>query len=91
MELRKKFSAAAAVSLRALNMGFVCRWSDRTEVEFQNWAEASAFGPRRDRMCVTMSSSSGKRVSIGVCVLAEPEHESKVLMALRREVVEEEV
>lgn len=69
MELCKKFSAAATVSLRALNIAFVCRWSDRTEVEFQNWAEASAFGPRRDRMCVTMSSSSGNRagVSIGVC------------------------
>ncbi|XP_011608367.2 secretory phospholipase A2 receptor [Takifugu rubripes] len=36
------------------------RWSDRTEVEFQNWAQASALGPRKDRMCATMSSSSGK-------------------------------
>ena len=54
------FSVAAADSLRALNIGFVCRWSDRTEVDFQNWAEA--FGARRDRMCVTMSSSSGNHV-----------------------------
>lgn len=51
-------------SLRALNVGLVRRWSDRTEVEFQNWAEMSAFGPRRDRMCVTMSSSSGNGAAV---------------------------
>uniref|UniRef100_A0A8C4H179 Phospholipase A2 receptor 1 n=1 Tax=Dicentrarchus labrax TaxID=13489 RepID=A0A8C4H179_DICLA len=26
---------------------FVCRWSDKTEVEFQNWAEGSARGGQR--------------------------------------------
>lgn len=52
-------SAAATDSLRTLNMVFVGRWSDRTEVEFQNWAQASALGARRDRTCATMSSSSG--------------------------------
>ncbi|XP_035538129.1 secretory phospholipase A2 receptor isoform X1 [Morone saxatilis] len=36
------------------------RWSDKTEVEFQNWADGSARGgPRKNRLCVTMSSSSG--------------------------------
>lgn len=41
---------------------FVCRWRDKTEVEFQNWADGSARGePRKNRLCVTMSSSTGKR------------------------------
>lgn len=48
------------IGLSIGQVGEEVRWSDRTEVEFQNWAEASSFGPRRDRMCVTMSSSSGK-------------------------------
>ncbi|CAK6970766.1 secretory phospholipase A2 receptor [Scomber scombrus] len=37
------------------------RWSDRTEVEFQNWAEGSAGAASgKNGLCVTMSSSSGK-------------------------------
>uniref|UniRef100_A0A3Q3WZL2 Uncharacterized protein n=1 Tax=Mola mola TaxID=94237 RepID=A0A3Q3WZL2_MOLML len=36
------------------------RWSDKTEVDFQNWAEGNASGTRKSRLCVTMSSSSGK-------------------------------
>eukprot|EP00064_Thunnus_orientalis_P003314 superscaffoldBa00000265_g3323 len=35
------------------------RWSDKTELLFQNWAEGSA-GSRKNGLCVTMSSSSGK-------------------------------
>lgn len=60
------FSGAASDSIRAVNalfsILFVCRWSDKSEVEFQNWAEGSAGGPRKNGLCVTMSSSSGKRV-----------------------------
>ncbi|XP_068609504.1 secretory phospholipase A2 receptor [Brachionichthys hirsutus] len=37
------------------------RWSDKTDVIFQNWAEGSARGDlRRSRSCAAMSSSSGK-------------------------------
>lgn len=38
----------------------VCRWSDKTEVNFQNWAEGGAARTRKTRLCVAMSSSSGK-------------------------------
>ncbi|XP_020493615.2 secretory phospholipase A2 receptor [Labrus bergylta] len=34
------------------------RWSDHTSVDFQNWADGS--DPRKNGMCVTMSSSTGK-------------------------------
>ncbi|KAM6943569.1 secretory phospholipase A2 receptor [Xenentodon cancila] len=37
------------------------RWSDKTEVEFQNWADASVRGGlRKSGMCVSMSTLSGK-------------------------------
>uniref|UniRef100_A0A3Q3JVM7 Phospholipase A2 receptor 1 n=1 Tax=Monopterus albus TaxID=43700 RepID=A0A3Q3JVM7_MONAL len=37
------------------------QWSDKTEVDFVNWAEGSVRGgPSRNGLCVTMSSSSGK-------------------------------
>ncbi|XP_034051134.1 secretory phospholipase A2 receptor [Thalassophryne amazonica] len=37
------------------------RWSDKTGLDFQNWAEGSSrAGPLKHRLCVTMSSSSGK-------------------------------
>ncbi|KAM3625162.1 uncharacterized protein V6R79_007800 [Siganus canaliculatus] len=37
------------------------RWSDKTEVDFQNWAEGSAGAdPKKNGLCVTMSSSTGK-------------------------------
>uniref|UniRef100_A0A3P8UC50 Phospholipase A2 receptor 1 n=1 Tax=Amphiprion percula TaxID=161767 RepID=A0A3P8UC50_AMPPE len=37
------------------------RWSDKTEVDFQNWAERGAGGGlRKNGLCVTMSSSTGK-------------------------------
>ncbi|KAM7405944.1 hypothetical protein PAMP_000354 [Pampus punctatissimus] len=36
------------------------RWSDKTEVQFQHWAEGSASGGPKNGLCVTMSSSSGK-------------------------------
>uniref|UniRef100_A0A3P8UHD1 Phospholipase A2 receptor 1 n=1 Tax=Cynoglossus semilaevis TaxID=244447 RepID=A0A3P8UHD1_CYNSE len=35
----------------------ICRWTDKTEVDFQNWAVDTA---RRNGLCVTMSSSTGK-------------------------------
>ncbi|XP_073320103.1 secretory phospholipase A2 receptor [Pagrus major] len=41
--------------------GEEARWSDRTEVEFQNWAERRAGDDlRKNGLCVTMSSSTGK-------------------------------
>ncbi|KAF3686592.1 Secretory phospholipase A2 receptor [Channa argus] len=37
------------------------RWTDKTDVDFQNWAKGIArVGPNKNRLCVTMSSSSGK-------------------------------
>ncbi|KAM7424371.1 hypothetical protein PAMA_000626 [Pampus argenteus] len=36
------------------------RWSDKTEVQFQHWAEGSGGGGPKNGLCVTMSSSSGK-------------------------------
>ncbi|XP_056134083.1 secretory phospholipase A2 receptor [Lampris incognitus] len=42
-------------------------WSDKTELDFQHWAEGSAYGgPVKHKLCVTMSSSSGKW-SMGEC------------------------
>ncbi|KAM3876716.1 secretory phospholipase A2 receptor [Diretmus argenteus] len=36
-------------------------WSDKTELDFHNWAEGSAYGgPVKHKLCVTMSSSTGK-------------------------------
>lgn len=39
---------------------FVCRWSDKTELDFENWEEGSSSGQSKFGLCVTMSSSSGK-------------------------------
>uniref|UniRef100_A0A3P9I5P8 Phospholipase A2 receptor 1 n=1 Tax=Oryzias latipes TaxID=8090 RepID=A0A3P9I5P8_ORYLA len=40
---------------------FFSRWSDNTEVEFQNWVDRTSHGsPKKSRMCATMSSSIGK-------------------------------
>ncbi|MED6243551.1 hypothetical protein ATANTOWER_022201, partial [Ataeniobius toweri] len=37
------------------------RWSDKTEIEFQNWADGGLNGDlRKNGMCVSMSSSTGK-------------------------------
>ncbi|XP_047218569.1 secretory phospholipase A2 receptor isoform X1 [Girardinichthys multiradiatus] len=37
------------------------RWSDKTEIEFQNWADGGLNGDLRKKgMCVSMSSSTGK-------------------------------
>ncbi|XP_055363591.1 secretory phospholipase A2 receptor isoform X2 [Betta splendens] len=41
-------------------LGEEVRWSDKTEVNFQNWAEGVVARTRKNRVCVTMSSSSGK-------------------------------
>ncbi|KAM9765691.1 secretory phospholipase A2 receptor [Menidia menidia] len=41
--------------------GAEVRWSDRTEIDFQNWADGSFHsGQRKNGMCVGMSSSTGK-------------------------------
>uniref|UniRef100_A0A7N8Y3Z2 Phospholipase A2 receptor 1 n=1 Tax=Mastacembelus armatus TaxID=205130 RepID=A0A7N8Y3Z2_9TELE len=40
---------------------FICRWSDKTEVNLENWADGKdSDSPSRSEWCVTMSSSSGK-------------------------------
>uniref|UniRef100_A0A665WS29 Phospholipase A2 receptor 1 n=1 Tax=Echeneis naucrates TaxID=173247 RepID=A0A665WS29_ECHNA len=37
------------------------RWSDKTDLDFQNWADRhTGGGPRKTRLCVVMSSSTGK-------------------------------
>lgn len=36
-----------------------CRWSDKTDLEFQNWAKVSGR-TRKNGLCVTMSSSTGE-------------------------------
>lgn len=38
---------------------FFCRWSDKTDLEFQNWAKVSGR-TRKNGLCVTMSSSTGE-------------------------------
>lgn len=41
--------------------GIEARWTDGTDILFQNWAGGiSNAGSRKDRMCFSMSSSSGK-------------------------------
>ncbi|XP_056268990.1 secretory phospholipase A2 receptor isoform X2 [Pseudoliparis swirei] len=55
------------IGLSTGQLGEEARWSDQTDVEYQNWAERPADGgPRRNGLCVTMSSSSGKW-SAGKC------------------------
>ncbi|KAM8876938.1 secretory phospholipase A2 receptor [Synchiropus picturatus] len=49
------------IGLSVGQQGEEVRWSDKTEVEFQNWADVSVPNQaRQNGMCVTMSSSSGK-------------------------------
>ncbi|XP_024150676.1 secretory phospholipase A2 receptor [Oryzias melastigma] len=41
--------------------GEEARWSDSTEIEFQNWVDRTSHGgPKKTRMCATISSLSGK-------------------------------
>ncbi|TNN74512.1 Secretory phospholipase A2 receptor [Liparis tanakae] len=55
------------IGLSTGQLGEEARWSDRTDVEYENWAERPAGGgPRRNGLCVSMSSSSGKW-SAGKC------------------------
>lgn len=46
------------IGLSIPQSGEEVRWSDHTDVDFQNWAEGS--DPRKAGLCVTMSSSTGK-------------------------------
>lgn len=49
---------------------FICRWSDKTTVDFQKFDEVAVDDDlRRRRACVTMSSSSGKRVHMETLAL----------------------
>lgn len=49
---------------------FICRWSDKTTVDFQKFDEVAVGDDlRRRRACVTMSSSSGKRVHMETLAL----------------------
>uniref|UniRef100_A0A3Q1IX63 Uncharacterized protein n=1 Tax=Anabas testudineus TaxID=64144 RepID=A0A3Q1IX63_ANATE len=49
------------IGLSIGQLGEEVRWSDKTEIDLQNWAEGGASGgPRKNELCVTMSSSSGK-------------------------------
>lgn len=73
---------------------FVRRWSDRTEVEFQNWAEQRVGDERRKNgLCVTMSSSTGTRIQKHTLMhvyLRMPQL-SEILLICCREVVDEQV
>ncbi|XP_034536197.1 secretory phospholipase A2 receptor [Notolabrus celidotus] len=45
------------IGLSIPHSGEEVRWRDQTDLDFQNWAEGD---PRKNGMCVTMSSSTGK-------------------------------
>lgn len=59
-----------AVTILIKKKLFFCRWSDKSTVDFQNFAEGTfGGGLRNNGLCVSMSSSSGKPVHVETLTL----------------------
>lgn len=67
MEFIYHFASQQPACLLHISCSLFCRWSDKTDVDFQNWAKVSGR-TRKNGLCVTMSSSTGEDLQRHSCL-----------------------